>query len=1209
MSNWLKKLFRGNENTDSTPSQNARATPRTGPGNRLSPEIGAWIPGGVILGEYTIEKELGRGGMGRVWLVKSNSTGRRFAVKQMLISDEKHRQAFLTELQTWIDLPEHPNVVRCRFFRTTGDEMVIFADYVEGGSLADWIANGKLERIEQIMDVAIQFAWGLQAIHHRGLVHQDVKPGNVLMTPEGTPMVADFGLARARLKAADGTFVSPSSPQGEQSILVSSGGMTPAYASPEQRAGKPLSRKTDIWSWGVSVMDMFTAGVSCLHGGHIALEVLEDSFAGETETTGGLAMPSAVKDILRRCFARSISERWSSFEELSSSLIHAYGEVTGKAYPRAPTLSPAQNLPLAHDRRIQNGRWRDPRTWLREAYRATGRDPADAARYQVPDVASRRGAEVADLAIYDEVERLLTSAIGPNDDINANLLASFYADKALLSFAVHDAEAVFSAADKCVAIRERLVLEQKRHEFAADLASAYMHKSMFNKWSGDHLTSIELYDKCISLLERLFQQEQTLDLGADLARAYMNKACDLTTQGAVSQAIALFDKGIATLHSAKRSGKTVTLDDDLAHLLMNKAGALMNLGDACGAAKVYSECIGIRAPLVEVEGRQDLENDLADAYMGNGVALGRLNQAEDAMKMFDRAVQIRERLVLRNGNSALERALADSYVNKAEAHLHIQDIREAERLFFKACTIYERLVVHEGRHNAADGLANVYMCMANAKRTAGDLQAALLLHEKCIDIRERLIAKERRTEVEVDLAKSYMNKGNVLNDLGLHLKAMAAHDKCIAIRERIVYDQGREDLADILAVSYSNKAAPAKKLGDFQQAKALYDKAIAIYERLIREGRSDSLPRLAWARLSRSSVVLASGKMDQDEVVRARHAYELACQLAEELGNVEAEELVEWGKLALGAVLFEGGLAPSLDFSLPSGLKGCVSSSAAIIAFNNVTKWLRCPAGHFWFATPNISMSPPPYSPKDEIYVDEVSAPVPKSRKEAMEYVHVYVEDRDHGLFWRGDWMDSFPESYPMTSEDKSAWLKWVSAQGEYLDGILKCAAEQAARAARIKEVVQPGPVAYYSLITASEMPRRTVHQMADRMYKLSELIKRSYRLTSGMRQADYETAVNVVAGGLREQGYRLVYAERERSAPCSLIAESRSGSVGIKVVSSRAPDSPEYDKQEITALRKFCAQKTAHCAIAPVGLMLGTKRSPDGVAEFYVKYEGLVSV
>ena len=255
-----------------------------------------WKQGEQILGEYLIEKELGRGGMGRVSLVKSQSTGRRFAVKQALIRDEKHRKAFLTELQTWIDLPEHPNIVPCRFFRTVGDEIVIFADYVEGGSLADWIAKRKLTTVEQILDVAIQFAWGLHAIHERGLIHQDVKPGNVLMTPEGAPMVTDFGLARARQRAADGSFVSRALPTGQQSVLVSSGGMTPAYASPEQRAVQPLSRKTDIWSWALSVLEMFAGQMPPY--GPAAAELLENFLEEGAEDERIRPMPKSLADLL-----------------------------------------------------------------------------------------------------------------------------------------------------------------------------------------------------------------------------------------------------------------------------------------------------------------------------------------------------------------------------------------------------------------------------------------------------------------------------------------------------------------------------------------------------------------------------------------------------------------------------------------------------------------------------------------------------------------------------------------------------------------------------------------------------------------------------------------------------------------------------------------------------------------------------------------------
>jgi serine/threonine protein kinase len=296
-----------------------------------------WKSGEVILGEYLIEKELGRGGMGCVWLVKSQSTGRHFAVKQALLKEEKHRRAFLTELQTWIDLPEHPNIVPCRFFRTVGDEIVIFTDYIDGGSLAEWIAKGKLSSLEQILDVSIRFAWGLHAIHEHGLIHQDVKPGNVLMTAKGVPMVADFGLASARQFVPDSGFESSTQLIGQHSILVPGVGlMTTQYASPEQRAGQPLSSKTDMWSWGVSVLDIIIGGVSCPHGGHFADSILKACSVDDSN----YIYAKYLYPILDRALKRNASDRWPSMKDASDCLISQYTKLCRNHYPHAyPTAA------------------------------------------------------------------------------------------------------------------------------------------------------------------------------------------------------------------------------------------------------------------------------------------------------------------------------------------------------------------------------------------------------------------------------------------------------------------------------------------------------------------------------------------------------------------------------------------------------------------------------------------------------------------------------------------------------------------------------------------------------------------------------------------------------------------------------------------------------------------------------------------------------
>src|SRR5262249_26479456 len=158
---------------------------------------------------------------------------------------------------TWIDLPEHPHLTTCHFFRSVGNRVLIFAEYVDGGTLKDAIRDRRLTSPAQVLDAAIQMAWGLHAAHERAALHQGVKPGNVLLSARGEVKITDFGLARARAVAGERTGDGT-----EQSLPVSRGGLTPAYCSPEQNGGQPLSRRTDIWSWGVSVLELYTGGVT-----------------------------------------------------------------------------------------------------------------------------------------------------------------------------------------------------------------------------------------------------------------------------------------------------------------------------------------------------------------------------------------------------------------------------------------------------------------------------------------------------------------------------------------------------------------------------------------------------------------------------------------------------------------------------------------------------------------------------------------------------------------------------------------------------------------------------------------------------------------------------------------------------------------------------------------------------------------------------------
>ena len=298
-----------------------------------------WQPGDVILDLYEITDVLGEGGMGTVFKAHHKGWNRDLAVKSPkpeIFTTKDGMDNFVREAETWIDLGLHPHTVSCFYVRMLGGIPRVFAEYVEGGSLKDWIDDGRLydggpdKALERILDIAIQFAWGLHFAHEKGLVHQDVKPANLMMTPDGTAKVTDFGLAKARATAGEATQ------DQQQSILVSSSGMTPAYCSPEQANQASLSLKTDIWSWAVSVFEMFTGEVTW-PSGTVAGEALRAYLEMDEPGDGRLPVFSPpAADLLHMCLQQETNDRPQDMAAVANALCIAYREVVGSEYPREP---------------------------------------------------------------------------------------------------------------------------------------------------------------------------------------------------------------------------------------------------------------------------------------------------------------------------------------------------------------------------------------------------------------------------------------------------------------------------------------------------------------------------------------------------------------------------------------------------------------------------------------------------------------------------------------------------------------------------------------------------------------------------------------------------------------------------------------------------------------------------------------------------------
>jgi WD40 repeat protein/serine/threonine protein kinase len=315
-----------------------------------------WQIGEVLLGLYEVQAMLGAGATGRVYRVRHLGWEMELALKvprQELLHHPSALSRFVHEAETWVRLGLHPHTASCHYVRRIHRVPAIFYEYVDGGSLAEWVAQGWLYRggqhsaLRRMLDVAIQSAWGLAYAHSHGLIHQDVKPGNILVGRDGTIKVTDFGLARTATAAA-APMRDPGGPavadcRDEDTLMATCRGLTRVYAAPEQLAGRPLTRRADLWGWAVSLLHLFNGRVGWSAGDQ-APQALERLLESGSPAAAIPSMPAQVATLLRECLQPDARRRPRSMDAVAARLVELFPQLTGRAYERR---QPPGNLDTA----------------------------------------------------------------------------------------------------------------------------------------------------------------------------------------------------------------------------------------------------------------------------------------------------------------------------------------------------------------------------------------------------------------------------------------------------------------------------------------------------------------------------------------------------------------------------------------------------------------------------------------------------------------------------------------------------------------------------------------------------------------------------------------------------------------------------------------------------------------------------------------------
>lgn len=262
---------------------------------------------GKTISHYKITEELGRGGMGVVYKADDLTLKRTVALKFLsanLLTDPDQKTRFLREAQAAAAL-DHPNISTIHEVHEEDGHTFIVMAFIDGEDLGKKLQEGPLA-VTEALDIAIQVARGISKAHSEGIVHRDIKPGNILITPDSQVKVVDFGLAKL----------------ATHTKLTKTGAAvgTVRYMSPEQACGYDVDRRTDVWSLGVMLYEMLAGQIPFQGEAEAAIfySILNEDPLPLTETRKDVSV--ALEDIIEKAIAKDPSKRFETMDELLAAL-------------------------------------------------------------------------------------------------------------------------------------------------------------------------------------------------------------------------------------------------------------------------------------------------------------------------------------------------------------------------------------------------------------------------------------------------------------------------------------------------------------------------------------------------------------------------------------------------------------------------------------------------------------------------------------------------------------------------------------------------------------------------------------------------------------------------------------------------------------------------------------------------------------------------
>jgi eukaryotic-like serine/threonine-protein kinase len=726
---------------------------------------------GKRVGEYQIVARIGSGGMGEVFRAvrADNEYNQLVAIK--LVSTQDESGAIVSRLRSErqiLAILDHPNIARLLDGGTTEDGIPFFVmELIEGSPIDQYCATRNLS-IDDRLQLFLQVCSAVEYAHQHLVIHRDLKPANILVSADGVPKLLDFGIAKILAPEIADRSLDPTV------TMVSA--LTPAYASPEQIKGQPITTASDVYSLGVILYELLTELHPCRTAGMAFHDVARAVCEQEPEKP---SLAVRQEQSRRRHLPRRTATRpWKS-GKLSHELSGDLDTIVMTALRKEPERRYATVDRFANDlRRYLKDLPVDarPDTFF---YRAS----KFVARHRIGVIASvvamlllaiavgltLREAHIARIERaraerrFNDVRQLANSLMFDIHDSIKDLAGSTPARKLLVSRALEylDSLSADSGGDQ---------------QLLRELATAYdkvgdVQGNPRNSNLGDISGALKSFRKALAIRQKLVASHPSdRALQWDLFGSYNHIGWVLQEQGDLDGALTSLKQGADIAKGIASEGRDPHECDLIAGAHWGIATILESKGDLSGALENYREAASIRKSAQNPNPKQaaSLNTHLAADYQGIARALAALGQTDAALQAQKEVTSLLEKqLQADKENATLKKFLGDSQLFSGEGFEKNRDFNDAVRSYRNAESIYENL-------SAADP-ANTWSrdWLGFAKVHLGDLflrqskpGAALMSYrEACAIFEQRLGRSSADSEVVAALAASYEGIGTAYEEL------------------------------------------------------------------------------------------------------------------------------------------------------------------------------------------------------------------------------------------------------------------------------------------------------------------------------------------------------------------------------------------------------------------------------------------------------------